>query len=121
MHVKEWIQSHLVISLLFAFAAGAYGTGTAYNLIVRSDVGRLDQQLADSEQRTRELTDKYNELTKSNNELGKRYDSIQGGIAEAKGIVESISGSSATAIETVRRVIENLQRLKIILANIPNR
>ncbi len=78
-------------------------------------VGGLNTELATSRDRAIQLERNYSELKQSNLELGKRLDSIQARITEAKGLVSDLSRTGASALETVRRVIENLTRLKGIL------
>jgi len=83
-------------------------------------VGQLNQELGRSKSDYQQLELEYRAIEQSNSVLGKRLDSIQRGVGEAKDLTNAISGQGKTASEQIRGVIENLKKIRTILENIGN-
>lgn len=105
---------YVFILCAMAFILGAGGACA----IIGGTNRQLDTELRDSRNRIIELDQQYREIESHYQELGARLNRVVVGVREAKSLVDSISGSGFTAIETVRTVIGNLQKLKRILEGI---
>lgn len=94
----------LLASFIGFFAAGWWGA----TLESKRLVDGLDQQLATGR-------DRIAELERANREIKDLVDRLAGRLDTASGIVDEISSTSGTALEKVRRTVENLRKLKAIL------
>lgn len=99
---------------VISFASGVFVCS------ISGDFGRLDQELRAGRDRIAELERQYSDIEKANIAIGTELKRISDRVREAKGIIETISGQGATALEQVRRTLENLKKLKDIIGSIDN-
>jgi hypothetical protein len=109
-----------IVIILIAFLAICSGCIYITTQYYDNRIGQLNIELGRSRENYRQLELEYRAIEQSNRIIGERLNSIQRGITEAKDITESISGKGKTATEQVRIIIENLKKIRKILADIGN-
>lgn len=102
------VVSFVGLSLAFV---GGYFTGDR-------TFGELNRELMGSRQRVDELTKQYKEIARVNDSLRIRLESVLGGIRTANHLIDDISKEGRNAQETLRVTIENLGKVKAIIAGI---
>jgi gas vesicle protein len=106
----------IIIATIIGLIIGFVGAAIFYN----GRLGQLDSDLRASQRDYQLATEQYNALKRSNSELGNRLDSIQAGVGKAKDIIGQISINADDIQKSLRKVIDDLKRLKVILASIPS-
>lgn len=99
-----WKITVVLVLILAAFGAGY---GTSY-LESKRYIDGLDQQFGAA----REY---FDGIDQQNRDLKERISKLSGQLDTASNLVDQISNQGGTALETVRRVIANLKKLKEIL------
>ena len=99
-----WRVLILMVFCLSFFAAGWFGCEYESKRLVDG----LNRQLADGR-------DRIAELERTSREAQELVDRLAGRLDTAAGIVDEISSAGGTALEKVRRTIENLRKLKELL------
>jgi len=107
----------ILCSICFIVGAGI-SAGVAYS-IANGYNRQLDNDLRTSRADFDDLSSQYRAIEQSNIELGKRLDSVASGIAEAKRLAGQLSIEGESVVGQIRRVIENLRKIKGILENLP--
>lgn len=101
-----------VVVVLF-FMVSIFGAG-----YITARVGftrQLDRELVTGRARIDQLTNERDKIAGVSDSLRIRFDSIQGGLRTAKGLIDDISIQGRNAQETLRIVIDNLRKVKTII------
>jgi hypothetical protein len=109
-----FVSGLLVGVLVCALAGGiiAYELSTDYS-------GRLDRVIADSREGFDRLTRENLAASEENQRLRNYLEDRERILDEASSIVGELEKTTGTATEKVRRIIENLRKLKEVLGRIP--
>ena len=106
----------VIIACVISLVLGAVGASAVYIAIGNSDNRRLDTELRASRADYQSLELEYRTIEQSNIVLGERLQRLSIGVTEAKRLAGQLSVQGEAASTTIRRVIENLRKIKEILA-----
>ena len=107
-----------IIACVVCLAVGAIGTSAGFIIVGNADNRRLDSDLRASRADFAALSEQYSAITKSNSDLAIRLEYVHSGIEEAAGLTGQLYVTGESLTGQIRRVIENLRKIKIILDDI---